>query len=77
MSQTFQQRRAIRAYCAHQRTARSEHRWTDKPVVCFPTAPAVPGSDTQPFTWADSLPFLVSMLVVASLAFYLHTEVLL
>jgi hypothetical protein len=66
-SQTFQQRRAIRAYCAHQR---SEHRAsTTGQVVPFPTAPGVPGSQPQPFGWAHSWPFLVAALFVAAAVF--------
>jgi hypothetical protein len=66
-SQTFQQRRAIRAYCAHQR---SEHRAdATGQVVTFPTAPGVPGSQPQPFGWAHSWPFLVAALFVAAAVF--------
>lgn len=69
-SQTFQQRRAIRAYCAHQRSARSEHRSdATTPVVTFPTAPGVPGSQPQAFAWAHSWPFLVAALFVATAVF--------
>lgn len=71
-SQTFHQRRAIRAYCAHQRTARTEHRWTSEPAVSFPTAPGVPGSDPQPAAWANSIPFLVVAAVFAGFVLGLH-----
>lgn len=66
MSQTFQQRRALRAYCAVQRTARSEHRSNATgTVVTFPTAPGVPGSEPQPAQLVNSIPFLLVAAIFA------------
>lgn len=75
-TQSLHQRKAIQKYCEVQRSARSEHR-SNANVVKFDCAPGTPGSEPQPFTWADSIPFLISILVVAILIGYLRVEGLL
>lgn len=63
MSQTFQQRSAIRAYCAHQRMARNEM-WTGEGVGYTPEV-REPELEPQPATWADALPFLIVAAIFA------------
>lgn len=59
--QTFQQRRALRAYCAVQRSARCS---ATNPVASFPTAPGVPGSAPQTLSRLDTRRFWIGLAVV-------------
>ena len=55
------------------RTARSEFRANAK-VADFKCPPGAPGSDKQPFAWADSYPFLIVIAVFAGFVWFVRSK---
>ena len=61
--QTFQQRRAERAYCSVQQMSKP---WTGEPVGYHPEVPE-PELEVQPARWADAAPILCVVAMFAGL----------